>query len=147
MGQIDSTLPVSNLKTMRAQIHESLFVERPVAGLAAAFGVLATPLAAIGLYGVMATRSRCARARSASGWPWEQSAGGPLDGPPGGRGARRDRHRDRAARGYGLGRLVESQLFGLPADPLTLAAATATLVVAALLAGYLPAPAPPASIR
>ena len=42
--------------------------------------------------------------------------------------------------GYGLGRLVESQLFGIQArDPLTLAAATATLVGAALLAGYLPA--------
>ncbi len=42
--------------------------------------------------------------------------------------------------GYGLGRLVESQLFGLTAqDPLTFAVATATLLLAAFLAGYIPA--------
>ena len=48
------TCPVSELKTMRAQVRESLFVERMVAALSAAFGVLATLLAALGLYGVMA---------------------------------------------------------------------------------------------
>jgi ABC-type antimicrobial peptide transport system permease subunit len=42
--------------------------------------------------------------------------------------------------GYALGRLVESQLFGLTArDPLTLLLATATLLSSALLAGYVPA--------
>ena len=42
--------------------------------------------------------------------------------------------------GYGLGRLVESQLFGLTGrDPLTFAVATATLLLSALLAGYVPA--------
>ena len=42
--------------------------------------------------------------------------------------------------GYGLGRLVESQLYGLTArDPLTFAVATAVLVVSAALAGYVPA--------
>jgi ABC-type antimicrobial peptide transport system permease subunit len=42
--------------------------------------------------------------------------------------------------GYGLGRLVESQLFGMNArDPLTFALATATLLVSAMLAGYIPA--------
>ena len=38
---------------MRAQIGESLLVERMVASLSAAFGLLATLLAALGLYGVM----------------------------------------------------------------------------------------------
>ena len=38
---------------MSAQIRESLFVERMVATLSAAFGFLATLLAALGLYGVM----------------------------------------------------------------------------------------------
>ena len=42
--------------------------------------------------------------------------------------------------GYGLGRLVESQLYGLTArDPVTFAVATAVLVVSAALAGYVPA--------
>jgi ABC-type antimicrobial peptide transport system permease subunit len=42
--------------------------------------------------------------------------------------------------GYGMGRVVETQLFGLSArDPLTFAAATATLLLVALLAGYIPA--------
>jgi len=42
--------------------------------------------------------------------------------------------------GYGLGRLVEAELFGLTArDPLTFLTATATLLLAALLAGYIPA--------
>jgi ABC-type lipoprotein release transport system permease subunit len=42
--------------------------------------------------------------------------------------------------GYTLARLVETQLFGLTArDPLTFAVATATLLVTAFLAGYLPA--------
>src|SRR5207237_753893 len=51
--EADPGLPVTRMKTMRAQIRESLFVERMVASLSAAFGVLATLLAAVGLYGVM----------------------------------------------------------------------------------------------
>ena len=42
--------------------------------------------------------------------------------------------------GYGLGRLVESQLFGLTArDPLTFGLATLALLLSAFLAGYIPA--------
>ena len=41
------------MKTMTAQMAESLFIERMVAALSVAFGALATLLAAIGLYGVM----------------------------------------------------------------------------------------------
>jgi ABC-type antimicrobial peptide transport system permease subunit len=45
-----------------------------------------------------------------------------------------------AAAALGLARLVESLLFGLaPRDPLTLAAATALLLLIGLIAGYLPA--------
>src|SRR5262249_40176935 len=51
--RVDPTLPLTGLKTMEAQIRESLFVERMVAALSAAFGLLATLLAAVGLYGVM----------------------------------------------------------------------------------------------
>ncbi|HEY7515234.1 MAG TPA: ABC transporter permease [Vicinamibacteria bacterium] len=139
--RVDATLPVTDLKTMKAQIRESLFVDRLVAGLAAAFGLVAMALAAIGLYGVMSyavsLRTREIGIRVALGAERRAvlkmvlgevaglTAIGVAIGLP---------------VGFGLGRLVESQLFGIEArDPLTLAAATATLVGAALLAGYLPA--------
>jgi putative ABC transport system permease protein len=139
--RVDATLPVTELKTMRAQIAESLFVERLVAALSAAFGFLATLLAALGLYGVMsfavARRTREIGIRVALGaerravlfMVLKEVAGlallGVAVGLPG---------------GYVLGRLVEAELFGLDArDPLTFGVATTILLLAALLAGYLPA--------
>jgi predicted permease len=138
---VDPDLPVSELKTMRAQVRESLFVERMVAALSAAFGILATLLAALGLYGVMAfavsLRTREIGIRMALGAQRRDVlrmvlrdvavlvAVGVALGLPG---------------GYGVGRLIETQLFGLNArDPLTFAAATATLLLVALVAGYIPA--------
>ena len=52
--RLDSNLPIADMKTMDAQVGESLFIERMVAALSVAFGALATLLAAVGLYGVMA---------------------------------------------------------------------------------------------
>ena len=52
--QIDATLPVVDMKTLEKQVDNSLVTERLVATLSSAFGVLATLLASIGLYGVMA---------------------------------------------------------------------------------------------
>ena len=52
--RLDPNLPIADMKTMEAQVGESLFIERMVAVLSVAFGVLATVLAAVGLYGVMA---------------------------------------------------------------------------------------------
>ena len=54
MQRVDPNLPIADMKTMEAQVGESLFIERMVAVLSVAFGVLATVLAAVGLYGVMA---------------------------------------------------------------------------------------------
>lgn len=51
---MDSNLPVYGMRTMDAQISNSLLVERLIASLSAVFGFLATLLAVIGLYGVMA---------------------------------------------------------------------------------------------
>ena len=51
--EADANLPVFDLKTMDRQIDEDMFADRIVSLLSAFFGVLATALAAIGLYGVM----------------------------------------------------------------------------------------------
>jgi len=52
--QADPNLPAVEIKTVEVKIRESLYTERLIAILPAAFGMLATLLAAIGLYGVMA---------------------------------------------------------------------------------------------
>lgn len=54
VANIDSKLIVDDLSTMRQQIDDELVDERMIAMLAALFGVLATLLAGIGLYGVLA---------------------------------------------------------------------------------------------
>jgi ABC-type antimicrobial peptide transport system permease subunit len=112
-----------------------------VAALSAAFGLLATLLAAIGLYGGMsyavAQRTREIGLRIALGADRRSvltmvlkdvavlAALGIAIGLPG---------------GYGLGRVVESQLFGLNArDPLTFGVATLALVTTAFVAGLIPA--------
>jgi predicted permease len=139
--KVDPMLPVTDLKTMAAQVGESLFVERMTAALSAAFGLLATILAAIGLYGVMsyavAMRTREIGLRVALGADRRAvlllvlrevavlTTIGVAIGLPG---------------GYGLGRLVEAQLFGLAArDPLTFAVATTALLATAFIAGWVPA--------
>jgi ABC-type antimicrobial peptide transport system permease subunit len=126
---------------MEQQVNDTLFTDRLVALLATFFGVLATLLAAIGLYGVMsytvARRTREIGLRMALGaarasvlWMVLREVitltiGGILLGVP-------------AA--LAISRLIESQLFGLSStDPLTLTFAALTLTVVALTAGYLPA--------
>ena len=52
--ELDSDLPIYEVRTTEAQISNSLSTERMIASLSTVFGLLATLLAAIGLYGVMA---------------------------------------------------------------------------------------------
>jgi predicted permease len=52
--QLDAAMPVYSLKTVEGQLDETLLTDRLVALLSAGFGLLATLLASIGLYGVMA---------------------------------------------------------------------------------------------
>jgi predicted permease len=52
--QLDASMPVYQMKTLEAQLDETLLTDRLVALLSAGFGLLATVLASIGLYGVMA---------------------------------------------------------------------------------------------
>jgi predicted permease len=139
--RLDPNLPIFDLKTMEAQVGESLFVERMVAALSVAFGALATLLATIGLYGVMsyavARRTREIGIRMALGAErrgvlWLVLKEVALLGVAG------------AAVGLiaalYLSRRVESQLFGItPNDPLTLAAGVSLLLLVALVAGFIPA--------
>jgi predicted permease len=53
IAELDPSLPVFNVATLEERVARSLRNERLVAGLSAAFAVLATLLAVIGLYGVM----------------------------------------------------------------------------------------------
>ena len=52
--QLDSAMPVYQMKTLAGQLDERLLTDRLIALLSAGFGILATVLACIGLYGVMA---------------------------------------------------------------------------------------------
>src|SRR5580658_1984067 len=134
-------LPITGMKTLTRQLDESLVTERMVAALSSVFGVLATVLAIIGLYGVMAymvtRRSREIGIRMALGamrgnvvWLVMREVLtlvgiGIAVGLP-------------AA--FGLTRFVESQLYGVKADdPAAMALATLVLAAVALLAGYIPA--------
>jgi predicted permease len=54
LKQIDASMPLYELKTLQGQLDETLLSDRLVAMLSAGFGLLATLLASIGLYGVMA---------------------------------------------------------------------------------------------
>jgi predicted permease len=139
--RLDPNLPIFEMKTMEAQVDESLFLERLVASLSLLFGALATVLAAVGLYGVMSyTVSRRTReigirmalgaARSSVLWMVLRevaimAAAGIVLGVP---------------VAIGLSRFVQSQLYGLsPTDPATLAVATLVLGSVAMIAGYVPA--------
>jgi predicted permease len=54
MKKIDPLIPVEGLKSMPQQVRENIFLDRMISILSAGFGTLATILAAIGLYGVLA---------------------------------------------------------------------------------------------
>jgi predicted permease len=52
--QLDASMPVYQMKTVEGQLDETLLTDRLVALMSGGFGLLATVLASIGLYGVMA---------------------------------------------------------------------------------------------
>ena len=54
IAELDPAMPVYQMKTLERQLDDTLSTERLIAMLSAAFGILATLLAAMGLYGVMA---------------------------------------------------------------------------------------------
>jgi len=68
--QADAGLPVIGIRTMQAQVDKFLVTERLIAMLSGVFGLLATVLAAIGLYCVMAYAVTRRTGKSASAWRW-----------------------------------------------------------------------------
>ena len=54
MAQLDPDLPVNDLTTLPQLVRENVFLDRMVTILSAVFALLATLLAAVGLYGVLA---------------------------------------------------------------------------------------------
>jgi predicted permease len=141
LSEVDRNIPVLNIRTLNQQLDRGTIVPRLTADLSACFGGLALLMAAIGLYGVMsysmARRTSEIGIRMALGasqgsvlWMamretlWLVAVGVAL-----GLGA-----------AWWLGRVVESQLFGLSAaDPAAMGIAVAVMVGAAALAGFVPA--------
>ena len=54
VASLDANLPVDTLRTMPQQVKENVFLDRMITTLSSAFAIIATVLAAIGLYGVLA---------------------------------------------------------------------------------------------
>jgi predicted permease len=139
--QLDAAIPVYALKTVEGQLDESLLTDRLIALLSAGFGLLATVLATIGLYGVMAfvvaRRRKELGVRLALGarparviWLVMKEVlvlfgAGLAIGIP---------------TGIVLGRLVASQLHGVESSDATIALATVALLAAvSIAAGLIPA--------
>jgi predicted permease len=54
VADLDPNLPIENLRTLEQQAKENVFLDRFISFLSTAFATLATLLAAVGLYGVLA---------------------------------------------------------------------------------------------
>jgi predicted permease len=139
--EADAGLPVPEIQPVEVKIRERLYTERLVAVLSSAFGILATLLAAIGIYGVIAfavaRRTAEIGVRMALGaLPAEVLQMVLLDagrivaaGLVIGLGA-----------AFALSRYVESQLFGIQAADLPIyAGAAAALATVAAVAALVPA--------
>jgi ABC-type antimicrobial peptide transport system permease subunit len=139
--EADAGLPVPEISTMAVRIRNALYTERLVAVLSSAFGILATLLAAVGLYGVIAF----AVARRTAEIGIRLALGAlPADVL---RMVLLDAGRMAAAgiaiglgAAFALSRYVESQLFGIHAANLSLyACAAAALATVAVVAALVPA--------
>jgi predicted permease len=138
---VDAGVPMYNMRTVEDQLEISLLTERLLATLSSVFGCLATLLAALGLYGVMAfmvaRRTREIGIRMALGarqgsvvWMVMRETLG-LAGIGVTLGL---------CGAYAVTRLIQAQLFGVGATDLgTLAAASLGIAAVTGLAGFVPA--------
>jgi predicted permease len=141
LASLDPDLPAENLRPLDETIRRNIYSDRMVLELAAAFAILATALAMLGLYGVMshsvARRTREIGIRMALGaepgrirWMvmremlWILGIGLAVGVPA----------------ALALARYTESQLYGVKAyDAVVVAGAMLALAATAVAAGYLPA--------
>jgi predicted permease len=138
---LDSSIPVYEMKTLEGQLDETLLTDRLIAALSGGFGLVATLLASIGLYGVMAfvvaqrrreLGIRLALGAQPTGLIWlvmrevlTLLAIGLIVGVPA---------------GLGLGRYVAAQLYGIQAnDPLIATSTVLLLTIVSAAAGMIPA--------
>lgn len=141
IADLDPNLPVAGVKTLPQQMRENIFFDRVLTMLSASFAILATLLAAVGLYGVLAytvaQRTREIGLRMVLG-----ASGGKIRGLVLGHVGRMTLVGGTLGLGAALtiGRLARAQLFELEGhDPLVLTLAVALLAGVALLSGLLPA--------
>jgi ABC-type antimicrobial peptide transport system permease subunit len=141
MGRLDPNLPVEGLKTLERQMQESMAADNVVSMLSIAFALLATLLATVGLYGVLAysvaQRTKEIGLRMALGAGTGRVRGMVLTqvvrmtvvgGTLG------------LVAALFLGRAAESLLYGLEgSDPFVFVAVALLLTGVALGAGYVPA--------
>jgi predicted permease len=137
----DPALPIAYFRTLDEQVQRSLNTERMLAALSGSFGALALVLSLVGLYGVISfvvsqrkreigIRLALGATRVAAVWLVLREAlfmitAGTVIA---------------LACVWGLGRLIESQLYDVtPTDPATIAAATLLLCAAGLGAALIPA--------
>jgi hypothetical protein len=141
VGKLDPTLPIENLKPMEQQVRENVFVDWLIGTLSTGFAVLATLLAAIGLYGVLAYTVAQRRAeigvrlalgatpRQIRGMVLRRVAAMAAVGIVGG-----------LAGAFAIGGAAKMLLFEVQAhDPSVLATAALIVIVVALAAGGIPA--------
>ena len=141
MKKLDPNLPIEGLKTMDMQIRENVFLDRLITTLSSGFALLATLLAAVGLYGVLAytvaQRTREFGVRMALGADGSRVRGMVLA---------------QVARmavvggvlglvaAVAVGRLAQSLLYQMQgSDPIVLMMATVVLGAVAFGAGFVPA--------
>ena len=141
LGDLDPSLTINSVRTMRDQVALRFDQERAVASLAGLFGMVALLLAAVGLYGItaytMAQRKNEIGIRMALGADRAKVVGLVLRGT--------------SARvlvglllgvplSIGAGRLISSELYGVVSwDPVALAVAGGALAICAFLAAIIPA--------
>jgi len=141
IADVDSNIPISSIVPLTQRVSDSTRDAQAIAQLSSFFGIVALLLAAIGLYGVMAygvsRRTHEIGIRVAVGaQPYNVlrmilgesllvvTIGVALGIPA----------------ALAMGRVISSQLFGLsPHDPITLGLASLLLLIASMLASYVPA--------